>query len=114
MRRTSQTWQLGKHLSIVFASVRFAVRSQNLLWHKSTKNKVACLMPKGKVWLRRRSRLMSGHEKLALQGCIGFNAHPGKISEGLAGAAAGNAFNGFMFGLIELGLHAAVPMRWSP
>lgn len=91
-----------------------AIRSQSLDRINIMVNKVPCVTPTCKLWLRKRRRMVSGDELLALQGLNmrAFSMVLSETEESLKCKLAGNAFS---FHNFVIGFTAAIStlaMTW--
>lgn len=77
--------------------------------------KVPCITPAAKLWLRRRRRLLSGDEKLALQGVNmqKFAKPLQSTSEGMKCKLAGNAFSFHCFTVGFISALTSLPVVWT-
>jgi len=75
---------------------------------------VGCLSPKGKVWLRRRRRVLFGLEALAIQGLVieDYYETVKATSESTLKLLAGNAINFFNFAQGLVAAFSTLKIEW--
>ena len=77
-----------------------------------TIDRTGCLAPEGDFWLRGRSRILTGKEKLTLQG-FHWSKVPAGFSDAQLSDLAGNMFSAFDVSRLTLGIFVHCPFEWS-
>lgn len=95
---------------------RLKLRSQsiNRCVTPAQNGKVPCLTPNAKIWLRKASRLLSGDERLALQGVAmtKYATASESTPEHVKCHMAGNAVNYFNMAQGLIAMFAVLELKW--
>lgn len=78
-------------------------------------NRIGCLTPSSKNWLRRRARMLTGHERLYLQGFPTLHHRESlqQFSDSLLCVLAGNAVNYFNMSQGLIAAFSGLDIAWS-